>query len=121
VLLVGVGAFAGGVCRYCLGQWIAERFGPGFPLGTLLINASGSFALAFLVVLTADRLGMGPNLRLLLGVGFCGGYTTFSTFALESVTLFEARAGVMALAYILTSVLLCLLAAVAGGWLARLI
>lgn len=120
-LLVGVGAFAGGACRYWLGLWAADRFGATFPLGTLLINVSGSFLLAFLFVLTADRLALGPPLRLLLGAGFCGGYTTFSTFALETLALVEARSYLLAACNVLASVLLSLLAAVAGVWLARLI
>ena len=75
-LLVGVGAFFGGVSRYGLGQLISKS---EFPWATLLINISGSFLLG----LVAAVWGKDHPLRLLLGVGFLGGYTTFSTFSLE--------------------------------------
>jgi CrcB protein len=120
LLLVGLGAGLGGLCRYGLSLWVAHHWGSHFPVGTLLINISGSFALTLLVVLTTERLGLGPEVRLLLGTGFCGGFTTFSTFALETLALLEARALATALLYIAASLLLSLLAAALGLWLARL-
>jgi CrcB protein len=119
--LVGLGAGVGGICRYLIGLWAAERFGAAFPTGTLLINVSGSFLLAFLVVVTTDRLGLGPEARLLLGTGFCGGYTTFSTFTYETLALAEGGALLPAALNVLTSLVLGLLAALLGIWLARLV
>jgi CrcB protein len=121
LLLVGAGAFAGAIARYLVSLWAAERFGAAFPIGTLLVNASGSLLLAFLVVLTTDRLGMGPAARLLLGTGFCGGYTTFSTFSYETLTLLEAGALLPGVLNLAASLALGLLAAMAGVWLARLL
>jgi CrcB protein len=121
LLLVGVGACAGGIARYLVSLWAADRFGATFPVGTLLVNASGSLLLAFLIVLTTDRLGLGPEVRLLLGTGFCGGYTTFSTFAYETLALVEAGDWGPALLNMLASVALSLLGAVLGIWLARLL
>lgn len=121
LLLVGAGAFVGAIGRYLVSLWAAERFGTTFPYGTLLINASGSLLLAFLAVYTADRLGLGPEVRLLLGTGFCGGYTTFSTFAYETLTLLEAGDLAAAAVNALLSVGLSLLGAVLGVWLARLL
>jgi len=121
LVLVGLGAGVGGICRYLIGLWAAERFGAAFPTGTLLINVSGSFLLAFLVVVTTDRLGLGPEARLLLGTGFCGGYTTFSTFAYETLALAEGGALLPAALNVLTSLVLGLLAALLGIWLARLV
>jgi CrcB protein len=121
LVLVGAGACVGGVARYLVSLWAADRFGATFPVGTLLVNASGSLLLAFLVVLTTDRLGLGPEVRLLLGTGFCGGYTTFSTFAYETLALVEAGDWAPALLNALASVALSLLGAVLGIWLARLL
>jgi len=120
LLLVGLGAFLGGICRYWLSGWVGERLDTAFPYGTLLVNVSGSFLLAFLIVYTTDRLGLGPEVRLFLGTGFCGGYTTFSTFAYEALLLTDARSLPTALLYVLASVVLSVLAAIAGLWLARL-
>jgi fluoride exporter len=121
LLLVGAGAFAGAIARYLVSLWAAERFGAAFPVGTLVVNASGSLLLAFLIVVTTDRLGLGPEVRLLLGTGFCGGYTTFSTFAVETLALAEGGAWGPAVLNALASVALSLAGAVLGAWLARLL
>jgi CrcB protein len=121
MLLVGVGAFVGGIARYAVGLWFVERFGTAFPYGTLAVNVSGSFLLAFLLALVGGQVRVGPELYLLLGVGFCGGYTTFSTFAFESLALIETRAMAAATLNIVVSVALSLLATLAGLWLGRFI
>jgi len=120
VLLVAIGAGVGGAARYLVAMWAADRLGAAFPWGTLIIDVSGSFLLGFLVVLTTERLGLRPEVRLLLGTGFCGGYTTFSTFAVETLELTNARSEPAALLNVVLSVGLSLLGAVAGAWLARL-
>ncbi|MCC6628125.1 MAG: fluoride efflux transporter CrcB [Chloroflexi bacterium] len=119
VLLVGIGAFFGAIARYGLTIWLAERLGDSFPYGTLVVNVTGSFLLGFAVVLTTERLGYGPGARLLVGTGFCGGYTTFSTFAFESLALVEGRAYAAATLNILLSVALSIVGVAAGIWLAR--
>jgi CrcB protein len=89
-LLVGVGSFVGGNARFILARWVGGIVEGRFPLGTFLINVGGSFALGMLGAILAQRTA--PNadaLRLAIGVGFCGGFTTFSTFEYETHALFE--------------------------------
>jgi len=89
-LLVGIGSFIGGNARFVIARWVGGAIDARFPLGTLLINVSGSFILGLLGGVLAQRAV--PNadaLRLALGVGFCGGFTTFSTFSFETHALFE--------------------------------
>jgi CrcB protein len=86
-LIISIGAVLGANCRYWLGGWAVERFGAAFPYGTLIINLSGSFLLGLFITLLTGRLGIGPEWRLLVAVGFLGAYTTFSTYTYESVSL----------------------------------
>jgi CrcB protein len=89
-LLVGVGSFIGGNARFVLARWIGGIVEGRFPAGTFLINVSGSFVLGFLGAVLAQRaVANADALRLAIGVGFCGGFTTFSTFELETHALFE--------------------------------
>lgn len=116
---VALGSAAGGVARYLLGGWIQERTGSSFPWQTLLVNGSGSFLLGFIQRYALGTLALSPEIRTLLTIGFCGGYTTFSTFSYETIRLLEdgdwRRAGF----YIALSVVLTLAAALAGIALAR--
>jgi fluoride exporter len=86
---VAVGAAAGGVSRYYLGGLIQQRAGPDFPLGTLVINITGSFLLGFIVRYALQTEMISPTMRALLTTGFCGGYTTFSTFSYETALMIE--------------------------------
>jgi fluoride exporter len=106
IAAVAIGAAIGGVLRYVIGQLFLQRFGPGFPYGTLFINVSGSFLIGIVAQLALTRaFGMTPLLRLLLATGVLGGYTTFSTFSLDALTLLES--GMLpALFYTLASVVL---------------
>jgi CrcB protein len=89
-LLVGAGSFVGGNARYVLSRWVGGAIDARFPLGTLLVNVGGSFLLGFLAgLLTTRALPHSDSLRLALGVGFCGGFTTFSTFEYETHALLE--------------------------------
>jgi CrcB protein len=117
-LSVGLGAFVGANARYLIGLAWARLVASPFPAHTLLINVSGSFLLALIVGLLGERFQTAHPFRLLLTVGFCGGFTTFSTFALETIGLWRTGETGQALLYILASVGLSLLAAVAGFWLA---
>ena len=90
MLIVGLGGFIGANMRYWLGAWIDTQFGLRFPLGTFLINLTGSLLLGFIATITIERALIDPRWRLAIGVGFIGAYTTFSTFTYESVKLLEA-------------------------------
>ncbi len=97
-LWVGLGGFLGANARYALGAWIIQRAGESFPLHTLVINVTGSLAIGVLLVLLTERLVVDPAWRLLLVVGFLGGYTTFSAASLATVRLIEQRRWSLALA-----------------------
>jgi len=85
-LLVVIGGGTGALVRFVTGSAIMGRFGGSFPLGTLVINVSGSFLIGLLMTLLTERFKLDPNWRLLLVVGFLGGYTTFSSFEWETWT-----------------------------------
>ena len=117
-LSIGIGAFVGANARYLIGLWWDRAVAHPFPGDTLIINVAGSFFLALIVGLLGERFQTTHPVRLLLTVGFCGGFTTFSTFAVETVALFRAGDGAQAVLYIALSVGVSLLAVVAGFWLA---
>jgi fluoride exporter len=110
-LLVGVGSFVGGNARYILSRWVGGAIDARFPLGTFLVNVGGSFALGLLGALLAQRaVPHADALRLALGVGFCGAFTTFSTFELETHALFEDGVWLTALTNMFLSLFLGLIA-----------
>ena len=119
-LLIGIGGFLGANARYLVAGWITERLGASFPYGTLVINVSGSFILGFFLIFISERL-VHANWRLFFAIGFLGAYTTFSTFSFENFALIQERSYVLALANMLGSVFLGLMAVVAGIVVARLL
>ena len=115
ILLVALGGAAGSVARY-LTVLGAARIVPGFPAGVMAANVLGSFVIGVLaVVLTGPRAGLSP----LLVVGFLGGFTTFSTFSLDALRLWDGGQVGLAAVYVLGTVALSLTAAVAGVWVAK--
>jgi CrcB protein len=103
-LLVGVGSFVGGNARYVLARGVGGMIDARFPLGTFLANVGGSFLLGFVGGLLATRaLPHADSLRLALGVGFCGGFTTFSTFEYETHALLEDGVWLPAMTNVLLS------------------
>lgn len=114
-LLIFLGAGLGGVSRFWISNLSYWLLGRQFPYGTLIVNISGSFLMGLLFVLLLERVdGMGPQLRSLLLVGFLGGYTTFSSFSIETLNLFESGASFSGLLNIFLSIILCLAAAWLG-------
>jgi len=114
VVAVFIGAGIGGVLRYTLGALITERWGTAFPVHTMVINVVGSFLLGVLMALSVDRGIVSAEMRLLLGVGVLGGFTTFSTLSYETVALFEQGLGVQGLLNMFGSAVLGIAAAVVG-------
>lgn len=119
LLYVALGSALGGVSRFVLGGFVQARSGMTFPVGTLLINGTGSFLLGFLARYASVEAGFSPENRALLTAGFCGGYTTFSTFSFETLQLIEQGNYGKGALYVLTSVTVALVATVGGSMLAR--
>ena len=119
VFCVSVGAVVGANARYLLGAWAAERFGTTFPYGTLIINLTGSLILGFFLALATERALIDPRYRLLIAVGFCGSYTTFSTYTYESITLMLSGSWTLGLLNLLGSTVLGLGAVGLGILLGR--
>jgi fluoride exporter len=120
-LAISVAAIVGANLRYLISRLAAREFGPVFPYGTLAINVVGSFIVGFFVIWTAERVLLDPRWRLLVVVGFCGSFTTFSSYAFESMAFFEQGQWALMIANILSNNLLCLGGALAGMALARVL
>ena len=118
LLLVMLGGALGAGARHLTGRATLALFGPGFPYGTLTVNLVGGLAMGLLAG-TLMRTGASEAWRLFLGVGVLGGFTTFSAFTLDAVTLYQRGAGAVALGYVLCSVLGSVAALLAGLALAR--
>jgi len=118
-LLVLAGGGTGALARYVAASAIMTRFGGKFPLGTLTINVTGSFLIGFLMTMLTERFQLDPQWRLLLVVGFVGGYTTFSSFEWETFTAVRDGALWAAMLNIVSSVVLGNMAVWLGVMLAR--
>jgi CrcB protein len=109
----------GAAARYALSRYAAKILSPDFPYGTLIINITGSFLLGLFIIWTSERVLADPRWRLLIAIGFCGSYTTFSSYAFETFAYFEQGHWALFAANILANNVLCLLAVIAGAALAR--
>jgi CrcB protein len=116
-LLVCAGGALGSGLRYLVSTWAVRVLGADFPRGTLIVNATGSFVLAFLFAVPGSRLS--PELRLFLGAGVCGGYTTYSSFNTETLALLDQGSAGLAAANLALTVVGCLAAGLAGLALGR--
>jgi fluoride exporter len=116
---VAIGSALGGVSRYLLGGLVQRMLDTTFPVGTLFVNISGSFLLGAILRYAVDTPSLTPEIRALLTIGFCGGYTTFSTFSYESVALLRDGEWTRAGFYITASVLLSIVGTLLGFGLAR--
>jgi fluoride exporter len=113
---VALGSAVGGMARYGLSGWVANRVGETFPWGTLVVNVSGCFVIGMFAAFVAPSgaLPDSATTRDLLVIGFCGGYTTFSSFSLNTLNLARDGEWARALGNIAASVLFCLVAVWAG-------
>lgn len=119
ILWVGFGSFLGGVCRFLSTRLIGAHLSGTYPIGTFAVNIAGCFLIGLFYGLSEN--GLSPNVRLFLTVGFCGGFTTFSTFANESLQLFK-EGNVLSLAiYAALSVFLGILAVYAGNMATKIL
>ncbi len=118
-LAVAIGGTLGCWARYLMTNLVQALLGGEFPYATLSINVLGSFLMGFLFVLTLERMMVSPFVRLGMLTGFLGGFTTFSTFAMETLLLAEQGESTKAAAYVVLSVVLGVAAAVGGAYIAR--
>ena len=118
-LWIALGAVVGAIARYALSGYIARTFPSAFPYGTLVINATGSLVLGFFLVLSTERLLLDPRWRMLLAIGFCGSYTTFSSYAFETFAAMESGQWLLMAANIVANNALCLGAVIVGAAIAR--
>jgi CrcB protein len=102
-LWIAVAGAAGTVCRYALGKWILTATGGGYPWGTFAVNAIGCFAIGLVAAAIEKGELVSPTMRLALIVGFLGGFTTFSSFALEAFALAKDGAWPAAAGYVLST------------------
>jgi CrcB protein len=114
IIFIGIGGFIGANARYLISTWVAGRFGAVFPWGTLLINFTGSCLVAVFMAWAGNRTAVDPRVRLLIAVGFFGAYTTFSTFANESVALLNTGNWVGAAGNVLVTNSVCIVGAILG-------
>jgi fluoride exporter len=119
-LLIALGGAAGSLLRYLVGGAVQRTSAGGFPIGTMFVNVSGCFLIGILVRQFLN-MQISPELRALLIVGFCGGFTTFSTFSAETLGLIEGGEYGRAASYIILSVVLCLAATFMGMTVMRLV
>lgn len=118
-LVLALGATLGALLRYYGTLWATAHFGAGFPYGTLLINVSGSFILGCFLTLASGPLAQRPLLHLFVATGFCGSFTTFSTFSYETVALLARGDFIAGAANALGSLALGILGVVLGAALIR--
>jgi CrcB protein len=121
VLAVAAGGALGSVARYLAGVGSGELFGTEFPWGTLIINVTGSFLIGAFVGLFAAKWDLSQAMRIFLTVGVCGGFTTFSTFSLDTYYLIERGQTLASFAYMMASVALSVGALIAALRLVRAI
>lgn len=120
ILWIGLGGFLGANGRYWLGSLVNRWLGTGFPWATGLVNISGALAIGIIATLFADRALDDESLRLFLIVGVLGGYTTFSSYTWEAITLMQEDRWLTAITYLVGSNVIGILACVAGVFIARI-
>lgn len=119
ISVIMVGGGFGAAARFLLVTKVTEKFGNHFPYGTLAVNVIGSFLMGLLAMILVERLALDPLLRLGIFVGFLGAFTTFSTFSMDTLSLFEIGHNFRALAYMLSSLVFSVLAVWLGVLLGK--
>lgn len=119
VMLIAFGAAAGANFRYAVNRLALKYLSPSVPYGTLIVNVTGSLLLGFFLAWTSERVLVDPRWRAIVAVGFCGAYTTFSSYSFETFHLFEEGHYGLACANFLANNILCLAGVLAGVVLAR--
>jgi len=119
VFVISLGAIFGANARWVISRYLAKAIGPVFPYGTLVINVAGSFVVGFFMIWASERVLLDPRWRLLIVVGFCGAFTTFSSFAFETMAYLQQGQWALMMTNFVSNNLLCLGAALGGMALAR--
>ena len=119
-LAVAIGGALGSVARYALSSWIFDITSHKFPYATLIVNVAGSFVMGILFVVVVERAALPAEMRNLLMIGFIGAFTTFSAFSLDALGLWQNGHVLMSVIYMITTVILCLVAISTAIWLTRL-
>ena len=117
---VAIGGALGSIARYALSTWIFDVSSHKFPYATLAVNVLGSFVIGILFVIIVEKAALPNEMRSLLMIGFLGAFTTFSTFSLDALGLWQNGHIFMSLVYMLATVILCLIAISSAIWLTRL-
>lgn len=117
---VAIGGALGSIARYALSTWIFDVSSHKFPYATLAVNVLGSFVMGILFVIIVEKAVLPNEMRSLLMIGFLGAFTTFSTFSLDALGLWQNGHIFMSLVYMLATVILCLIAISSAIWLTRL-
>lgn len=120
ILIVGVGGFAGSILRYLISVYSLSVYSGKFPFATFIVNVIGCLFIGLTYGFAERFEWMSPEMRLLIATGFCGGFTTFSAFAFENVRLLQNNEYGLFAGYVILSVVLCILATIAGIMLSRM-
>ena len=121
VLWITLGAIIGANLRFAVTRLAAKQFSASLPFGTLIVNMTGSFLLGLFLVWTSERVLADPRWRALIAVGFCGSYTTFSSYAYETFNLFDQGHYTLAFGNFIANNVACLLAVLCGAATARML
>lgn len=119
LILVGFGGGVGSILRYLIGMYLYRHFPAAFPWGTWMVNVLGCFLIGLFVAIFDRSAGLNPEWRQLLVVGFCGGFTTFSAFSLESLSLLQNNQAIAAFLYMGTSIIVGFSATTLGFFLMK--